>query len=256
MHATSPLRPLWSVLGLAYGLVVLLLAVLAALVVGTVMALPFLPIARGRRERFTVWAAVVWSRIVLHGLLGVRPRVTGQGNLPADRGALVVGNHLSWLDPLLMIAELRAVGLSKHDVFYLPAIGQYAWLCGAVFVNRKSPEGRARARREVMELIRGGARIALFPEGTRSKDGELRERVFLSLPRDCWEDGVCVLPVAFADTQRSLPVGWSVAVPFQHCRMDIGEVMDPRDYASADAFAEAVWEDVCARFERIRGEGR
>ncbi|TNE91987.1 MAG: 1-acyl-sn-glycerol-3-phosphate acyltransferase [Deltaproteobacteria bacterium] len=252
--ANTPLRPLLSVLGLVYGLFVLLFAVLAALVVGTVMALPFAPIARGRRESFTVWAAVVWSRVVLHGLLGARPRVTGKGNLPSDRGALVVANHRSWLDPLLLIAELRAVGLSKSEIFWLPAIGQYAWLCGAVFVNRRSRAGRQRAREEVMMLIRGGARIGLFPEGTRSRDGELRDKVYLTLPKDCWEEGVAVLPCAVYGTERSLPTTWSVAIPFQRCRMDIGEVVDPQDYATAEAFADAVWGDVRTRFEALRAE--
>ena len=45
-----------------------------------------------------------------------------------------------------------------------------------------------------------------------------------------------------------------MAVPFQSCRMDIGAVMDPRGYESADAFAEAVWEDVRQRVARLRAE--
>lgn len=257
LDSSTPRSPLWmlqTAMGLLYGVLVLALAVVAAVVSGTLIALPFAPLRRGRRERFTVWAAIVWSRVVMHGLLGVRVRVSGQGALPSDRGALVVANHRSWLDPLLLIAELKAVGLSKSEIFWLPAIGQYAWLCGAVFVNRKSRKGRQAAREEVMKLIRGGARVGLFPEGTRSRDGEIRDRVFLTLPRDCWEEGVAVLPCAVYGTERTLPTTWSVAVPFQSCRLDIGEVFDPADYGSADEFADAVWDDVRTRFERLRAE--
>ncbi|MCO4744451.1 MAG: 1-acyl-sn-glycerol-3-phosphate acyltransferase [Proteobacteria bacterium] len=241
-------------MAITYGFVVLMCAIAAAFVCGTAIALPFAWMPRGKRERYTVWAAVVWSRVVLHGILFTRVDVTGRGNLPKDRGALVVANHRSWLDPLLLIAELRAVGLSKAEIFWLPIIGQYAWLCGAVFVDRKSPAKRTAAREEVMSLIRAGVRVGLFPEGTRSRDGEMREKVYLSLPKDCWEDGVPVLPCALYGTERTLPTSRRGAIPFQRCRMDIGEVMEPADYPSADAFAEAVWAQVTSRFEQLRSE--
>ena len=248
------MKPLGRVLGLVYGLGVLAAAIVAALISGMLIAVPFIPLRRGKRERFSVWCAVVWSHVVVRGFLLARPTVTGRGTLPSDRGALVVGNHRSWIDPLLMAGYLRAMGLSKKEIFYLPFIGLFAYLAGAVFVDRKSPERRKRARQEVMDLVRSGARVALFPEGTRTRDGELKDKVYLTLVRDCWEAEVLVLPVGFWGTERTLPATQAMAVPFQSCRMDIGAVMDPRGYESADAFAEAVWEDVRQRVARLRAE--
>ena len=105
-----------------------------------------------------------------------------------------------------------------------------------------------------MHLIRSGARVALFPEGTRSRDGEISERVYLTLPKDCWREGVPVLSCAVYGTERVLPTVWPGAVPFQSCRMDIGTVFEPAEYESAEAFARAVWEDVRMRAEALRAE--
>ena len=263
--ASHPPRPLrrkvhrspWRIvtlLGLAYGLLVLGIAIPAALFSGTIFALPFAWMRRGERERHTVRAAVVWSRGLLNWLLFVRTTVTGETSLGDEEGALVVSNHRSWVDPLLMIAELRAMGLSKAEIFWLPMIGQYAWLSGAVFVNRKSPENRKFARDEVMKLIRGGARVALFPEGTRSRDGKIRDKVYLSLPMDCWHENIPVQPCAVYGTERVLPPTRPVAIPFQTCRIDIGEVLRPADYPDAKSFAQAVWADVIERVERMQAE--
>lgn len=243
-----------DIVGKTYGVCVLILAMLGAFVVGTTMALPFVFIPRGRRERYSIWAGVVWSRFVLQVLLLARPEVTGQVRLRREEGALVVSNHRSWVDPLLLLGWTRSNGLSKAEIGWLPFIGFYGWLAGAVFFRRRSPEARARARAEVMKLVRGGHRIQVFPEGTRSRTDELGERVFLSLIEDCHREGIAVVPCAVWRTERALPTRYALARPFQRFRLDIGEPMRPQDWGEGSSFAEAVWGETCRRVAALRSE--
>lgn len=222
----------------------LIASISAAAVVGITMVLPFAPVPRGRRERYTMIGAEWWAWFVVHVILLTKVRI--RQPMPEVGGAILLCNHRSWLDPLMLMAWGRSNGLSKREILYIPAVGFFGWLAGGVFFDRRSPSGRSRARDDVMLLVRNGHRIQVFPEGTRTKDGRLREKVYLTLARDAWEAGVPVVPCAVAHTERVLPVGKLAAYPLQPVDLIFGEVMRPADHASGDAFAEQAWERVRA----------
>ncbi|MBA2319963.1 MAG: 1-acyl-sn-glycerol-3-phosphate acyltransferase [Deltaproteobacteria bacterium] len=239
-----------SLIGAVYGAGVLLGAIASAAVIGTALALPFAPIPRGRRERYTLTAAVLWARSVLC-LLGARLVVTGESGLAPDEGALVLCNHRSWLDPVALIVALRSNGLSKREILWIPVIGLYGWLAGAVFFDRRDRAARQRARDDVLALIRGGARIQVFPEGTRSRDGRLSDKVYLTLAGDCYRAGHPVVPCAVWGTERALPVGVPVAWPGQTVCLDVGAALRPASFASEEAFVAACWDAVVRRVRRF-----
>ena len=227
-----------------YGLAVISLCVLAACVVGTVGALPFIVVPRGRRERWTVRVAQVWAWFVVRVLLLCRPVVTGQHGLGPTEGAVVFCNHRSWVDPLLLIIHLRSNGLSKRHILYLPAIGFYGWLTGAIFIDRRSAQSRGRAREEVMSMVQSGCRIQVFPEGTRTRNGQLSEKVYLRTALDAHARALPVVPCGVMDTEQALPVPMVGAYPLTRPRLHIGEALRPEDYPSADGFAAACWDAV------------
>jgi 1-acyl-sn-glycerol-3-phosphate acyltransferase len=224
---------------------------LSALVIGTFGILPFIVLPRGRREPYTSPAAALWAGSCLR-FLQVRVEVTDGSNLDTHQGGMFICNHRSWVDPLLMIRYARAPGLSKALVFWIPFVGLYGWIVGSVFFNRGSATARTRARWETVWLLKQGRRIAVYPEGTRSRDGRLGERVYLTLLKDCFEAGVPVIPCAVWGTERVLPVNRAVAVPFQRCRFDIGKPMEPEQFPDADAFANACWREVVRRVDALR----
>lgn len=241
-------------LGIAGGAWAFLAAVSTGLAYGTVGVLPFAVLPRGRRERYAMVTAQAWARTVVRHVLQTRVTRTGTWSLPADQGAVIFCNHRSWLDPLLLMSETRSNGLSKREIFWIPVIGLYGHLAGAIFFDRRDLEDRHRARREVMRLVSGGHRVQVFPEGTRSRDGELHQRVYLTTAFDAWERGLPVVPCAVYGTERVLPPHTPAAFLGQEVRLDIGEPLRPADYPSAQAFAEACWAEVVARFERLRAE--
>ncbi|MDD4880166.1 MAG: lysophospholipid acyltransferase family protein [Gallionellaceae bacterium] len=139
-----------------------LFAHLGAGVVTVLCLFPFLD--RGEREK----RLVRWARRLL-GVVGVR--VVARGRPPTVRsgGALVVANHVSWLDIYLIHSHLPARFIAKAEVRGWPVVG---WLAdkaaGTLFLER-SRKSDARRMNELMAgHLREGDCLALFPEGTTS----------------------------------------------------------------------------------------
>lgn len=102
---------------------------------------------------------------LLHGL-GVEIVVTG----PVPREpALLVANHLGYLDPLLILREVPAIPLAKSEVGRWPIVGARARALGAIFVERERVIGRAHALLQAMRALASGLSVLNFPEGTTTR---------------------------------------------------------------------------------------
>ena len=133
---------------------------MALVLVAVVVAVPVLP--RRARE----WWTRRCARVVL-AVAGVRFVVRGDAAFaPAGQGALVVANHLSWID----VIALNAVGpvrmLAKREVAQWPLIGGLAARTGALFVDRAGLRGLPDTVAETTGALRAGATVGVFPEGT------------------------------------------------------------------------------------------
>lgn len=226
--------------GFLFGLWVLAGAVLGGLVFGTFGVLPFAVVPRARRFRYTMPVARAWARYVVW-LLRVDVEVEGQWPLDDGWGALIFCNHRSWLDPLLLMALFRSNGLSKREILWLPVIGVYGWLSGAVYFDRKDKEQRARARIEVIELARAGHRLQVFPEGTRNTAPGTQERVYLNLAMDAWHAGIPVVPCAIAWSDGVLPPGRWGAWPGK-VAVRVMPPLDPGAFGNSREYAQATWQ--------------
>lgn len=96
--------------------------------------------------------------------LGVQ--VISQGAPPS--AGLLVSNHLSYLDILVLSSLTPCCFLSKAEVRSWPLFGLLAKVGGTVFVDRGSPSALVRANDELCERLAAGVPVALFPEGTSS----------------------------------------------------------------------------------------
>ena len=243
-----------SIAGVLFGLWVLFASICGAMVIGTCLALPFCWLPRGRRERYTRHACGLWAKFTLM-LMSVRLTVTGDAGLQPSDGAIVFANHRSWLDPIVLAAVFSAGGLSKRQILYIPFIGMYAHLTGSIFFDRRSLKQRVRARDEVVELVKAGCRLQVFPEGTRSKTTSVRSKVYLRTARDAWSNGLLVVPCALWGTDRAIPVNERAAWPFQRVSLHISKAMKPEDHPDDRAFANAAWGRVVHHTERLKTEG-
>ncbi|GII21026.1 lysophospholipid acyltransferase family protein [Planosporangium mesophilum] len=158
-------------------------AVIAAAAV-TLPVIPLLPPA-GRARLMSLYA-----RGVL-GALGVGHDV--RGRLPR-RGALIVANHVSWLDVLVLLGSAPSRLLAKREVRSWPVIGSLAAVAGTVFIDRLRPRALPRTVASVSAALRAGGVVAVFPEGTTScgrTSGRFRPAMFQA----AIDAGVPVAPV-------------------------------------------------------------
>ena len=109
-----------------------------------------------------------WSRGML-ARMGVRLEI--QGTPPAGGPLLLVCNHLSWLDILVIHAARHVRFVSKSDVRRWPVIGTLADGAGTLYIERERRRDALRVAHHMTQALRAGDLIAVFPEGTTS-DGQ------------------------------------------------------------------------------------
>jgi lyso-ornithine lipid O-acyltransferase len=110
----------------------------------------------------------------LHWLLrqlGVRLHV--QGEIP-DYPCLMMGNHRSYLDPLLVIRDVAGFPVSKSEVAHWPLVGWAAAVTGVLFLKRDSAGSRKATLAGIADKIKAGFPVLLFPEGTTHAEPQTR----------------------------------------------------------------------------------
>ncbi|XP_076252911.1 1-Acylglycerol-3-phosphate O-acyltransferase 2 isoform X2 [Rhynchophorus ferrugineus] len=106
-------------------------------------------------------------------LIGIKVRVEGIENIVRGTGSVVLINHQSQLD-LLVLAHLwpimdNCTVIAKKEVFYLQPFGLASWLWGTIFINRVKSKDAQDTVNQTGEIIRQRkARVLIFPEGTRN----------------------------------------------------------------------------------------
>jgi len=143
-----------------------------------------------------------WSRQLLE-TLGMRLKV-GAGTTAMPPCALLVCNHISWLDIFAINAMTPAAFVSKDEVRGWPLIG---WLCAnteTIFLERGSRAAAQRTLDTMAAHLRSGVPVAVFPEGTTS-GGERVLPFHAALFQGAIDAQAAVVPLAlrYADRRRS-----------------------------------------------------
>jgi len=135
-------------------------------------------------------------------------RVSGLENVPRDGAYIMVSNHTSNLDPPFIGGAIgRHTGrpihfMAKEEINRWPLIGWLARGAGVFFVRRG--EGDRAAQRIALEHLAAGRPIGVFPEGTRSRNGVLREPKF-GVSLLAMRSGAPILPVGISGSGKIFP---------------------------------------------------
>lgn len=111
-----------------------------------------------------------WSKRALE-IFGAQVKLIGQ--LSPDQSVLLVSNHISWLDILLMLSLTPVRFVSKSEVRSWPIIGRFASACRTPFIQRASKRDAKKVVQTMRESLMAGERVAVFPEGTTTKGEEV-----------------------------------------------------------------------------------
>lgn len=107
------------------------------------------------REHYLKWVAFP--------LFGLRTELKGTVH---SKPALYVANHRSFSDPMIICRYLRAFVVAKAEIANYPVISQGAQLTGVLFVKREDKNSRSSVRQAIVDTIKRGHNILVFPEGT------------------------------------------------------------------------------------------
>ncbi|MDB5840205.1 MAG: plsC [Herminiimonas sp.] len=144
-----------------------LFRVLLHLLVGLWTAAFVFPLvgAAGREARVRRWSAQLLA------ICGVRVKVRMAAGVPPAARALIVANHISWLDIFVINSLQPCRFVAKSDIRDWPLVG---WLCeksGTIFIARGRQRDVRRIFKGLVESIHAGERVAFFPEGTTAAQG-------------------------------------------------------------------------------------
>jgi len=190
-----------------------------------------------------VWLNPIW-----------RCRITGKEHLPWRGAAVIVANHASLVDILVLYMLLRPFKwVSKAELGRVPFVGWMLWLNDYVLVQRGDRQSIRTMIDHCNRHLSAGSPLLLFPEGTRTLDGNLlpfKEGGF----KLAVEHGVPVIPVAVSGTFEAFPKT-GLVFGRMDCRIQVLPPLDPARFASVGALRDAARESIAAAQGRSAAEG-
>ena len=206
----------------------------------------------------------ILKRVVLGPLvlLLFRPRVEGAEHVPAEGGAILASNHLSFSDSIFLPAVLkrRITFPAKIEYFTQAGVVGYAKRTfmkgtGQIPIDRSGGSASAAAIDAGLQVLAEGGLFGIYPEGTRSPDGRLYKGK-TGVARMALAAGCPIIPVAMIDTDRAQPTGQKVPNITQ-VGVRFGEPIDLSAYAGLEhdrRALRAITDEVMYSLMRLSGQ--
>jgi 1-acyl-sn-glycerol-3-phosphate acyltransferase len=186
-----------------------------------------------------------FARSVVYGVFKPWYRIEAIGveDFPKEGGVLLCANHIHNFDPLVVgIMAPRPVHyMAKEEIFSVPILGNIVRKCNAFPVKRGFSDREA--LRTGLKLLKDGHVFGLFPEGTRSKTGEIGKGLsgagFFAL-----RTTALVVPCAIIGPYKS----------FRKLKVVYGQPIDMDEMRKEKASAEQVTELIMSKIDKLRKE--
>ena len=184
-----------------------------------------------RKSTREIKAAPRWWSRTINRCSGVKVQVEGMDNLEDDRPYIFAANHQSQfdifaLDGFLMV-DFR--WLAKKELFRIPLVGWGMLLAGSVPIDRSRGRQALKSLAEAAKRIADGTSVVIFPEGTRTLDGNLQPfksgAMYLAI-----KSGVDIVPVSITGGFDILPKGRFLTRPGL-IKIRIGKPVASSDYS-------------------------
>lgn len=206
------------------------------------LAVLLLTVAFDRRRLVLHLYSCAWASFYIVSNPLWSERFFGRERLPWKGGAVLVANHLSLLDILVLYGLFRPFKwVAKAELFKVPVVGWNMWINDYVPIRRGERESIRRMMDHCRTHLARGTPVLIFPEGTRSADGRLqafKDGAF----RLAFEAGCPVIPIAVSGTAEALPKHGLTMRQRMRAEVRVLEPIRPQDHTSVAALRDAVRE--------------
>ena len=234
-YVLRPFYWLWQYL-IAWPLLVVLTVFTAVFTVCTVF---------WKNAEFVHKVQQFWSRSFFW-LMFLPVSVDGQEHIVPGQSYVFVANHQSMFDVWLVYGWLPVIfkWLMNAEFLILPFVGSGCKAAGHMFIDRRSTKAAMESLKEVEKQLVNGVCTVIFPEGTRSLNGEVG-RFKRGAFQIAWDLGLPIIPLSLDGCYEVLPKG----KPFVYrapVHMHIGEPIDLKQFSDPNEAIEAVRNAVIA----------
>ena len=187
-----------------------------------------------------LWQLGMWGARGGVWLSGVRTRIVGAEHLDPKQPYIFMSNHVSNIDPPIIVPLLgrRMSILAKKELFDIPVLGTALKLANLVPVDRRNRDAAIDSVHRAVEVLKSGLSILVYPEGTRTQDGKLRQ--FKKGPfHMAMESGVPVVPLTIVGAYEIWPKG-EFAIHPATATLVVHKPIDPKDFTDRDQLMTAV----------------
>ncbi|MDD5593126.1 MAG: lysophospholipid acyltransferase family protein [Candidatus Margulisbacteria bacterium] len=220
----------------------LFLLVFISYFVGLVITFCFLPFVRPKTRLFQA-AAHYWSRFIAF-FSGMKVETFGLQNIPPNKPLILVANHQGAADIPILLGYLPVYFrfAIKKELFKVPIFGWYLRQAGYFSIDREAVLSAYKTLEKIVEILKSGESVMVFPEGTRSRDGSLGKFKRGSLMA-ALKSGAPVIPIAISGSYNIMPRGTYLVNP-SRVRLSVGQPIYIKDEKEYDEKVEEVRETI------------
>ncbi|MCG6911910.1 MAG: 1-acyl-sn-glycerol-3-phosphate acyltransferase [Deltaproteobacteria bacterium] len=235
---------------LIYTLVVVVWVILVTIVMGLLAITTAFFSRKGNGPHLV---ARTWAKSILW-VSRVKVNLKGLDNLPGDTPCILMPNHQSNFDIPVLLGRLpiQFRWLAKAELFKIPIFGRGMRGCGYISIDRTNRKSAFKSLAEAARKIRDGASVLIFPEGTRSRDGDIGpfKKGGFVLTVDA---GVPIVPIIIYGTRTIMPKG-RLIMQRAEAYMEILPPVETSGYTrkTKDLLIEEVRSIICTAFDRVR----
>ncbi len=196
-------------------------------------------------------AARLWGRSILFASR-IKVTVRGISHIDPSKSYIYMSNHQSNFDIPVLLAFLKVQfrWLAKAELFRIPLFGFAMKRSGYISIDRSDRRAAYASLKRAADTIRNGVSVIIFPEGTRSLDGNIRpfKKGGFALAVD---SGVPIVPVILHGTRSIMPKE-RLQIETGNVLLEITEPIDTSTYTrkTKDDLLERVRNRICEGFER------
>ncbi len=174
-----------------------------------------------------------WGKSAIF-LSGSKVKIIGEENLIHDRGVVYASNHQGNFDIFLLNGYLKTLfsWISKEVYFRVPILGWAMKRTGYISIDRENPRDAMKSINLAVDKIKSGTSVVIFPEGTRSLDGEIHEFKRGSL-LIATKSNAPIIPITIVGSYNVKRKG-SVKINPSHIKLIIDKPIETKDMSKSE----------------------